>query len=92
MYDKWNTRVIKETKMLREEPKRGEVWQHFKGTNYSILNIAINTETEEKMVVYQNEDNPFEKVWVRPMEIFMQEVDKEKYPGCEYKYRFTKLS
>jgi Lar family restriction alleviation protein len=91
--DKWNTRAEKETKMLiREEPKVGEVWQHFKGTNYTILNIAINTETEEKMVVYRNDYTPFEKVWARPMEMFMSEVDRRKYPYSNYKYRFTKLS
>jgi hypothetical protein len=78
--------------LIREEPKVGEVWQHFKGTNYTILNIAINTETEEKMVVYRNDYTPFEKVWARPMEMFMSEVDRRKYPYSNYKYRFTKLS
>lgn len=30
----------------------GKVYHHFKGNDYKVLYIALNTETEEKMVVY----------------------------------------
>lgn len=64
--------------------KPGETYRHFKGTEYKIVTIAINTETEEKMVIYQHED----KVWARPYDMFISKVDKEKYPDIKQKYRF----
>jgi hypothetical protein len=64
----------------------GQVYHHFKGNDYEALNIAIHTETEEKMVVYKDLKN--EKVWVRPYEMFNSLVDTIKYPDVKQKYRF----
>ena len=46
--------------------------------------MAVNTETLEEMVVYKDDEN----VWVRPKEMFVSEVDHEKYPDVKQKYRF----
>ena len=64
----------------------GEVYHHFKGNDYKVLYIALNTETEEKMVVYESLYDS--KVWVRPYEMFNSLVDKDKYPDIKQKYRF----
>lgn len=45
----------------------------------------INT---EELVVYM--DDEF-YAYVRPYDIFMSEVDKEKYPDIEQKYRFEEM-
>lgn len=66
-------------------PKRGEKYKHFKiGKIITIIGILRHTETEETSVVYEYE----EQIWNRPLDMFMSEVDKNKYPNVEQKYRF----
>ena len=67
------------------------VYRHFKGNLYLVENIAIHSETKEKMVVYRGlyEDN---LLYVRPLEMFLSEVDKNKYPDVIQKYRFEKIN
>ena len=65
-------------------PKKGEIYRHFKGNVITILEIAKHTETLEEMVVYMHDG----EIWVRPMEMFLSKVDHEKYPDVKQKYRF----
>ena len=67
-------------------PKKGEIYRHFKGNLYEVLAIAMHTETEETMVVYKEVDG--EKTYVRPLDMFVSLVDKEKYPEVMQTYRF----
>lgn len=69
------------------EPKQNEIYKHFKGNLYRVLTIAIHSETEEKMVVYQGlyGDMP---VYVRHLNMFMEPVNKDKYPNCAQIMRF----
>ena len=77
----------------------GDLVQHFKGGIYKVLSIATHTETLEKVVVYEclkksekvNVPCRIGEVFVRPLEMFMSEVDKEKYPDSTQKYRMEKL-
>lgn len=63
---------------------KGQKYRHFKGHVITVLEIAKHTETEEMMVVYDHDGT----VWVRPYEMFISKVDKEKYPEVEQEYRF----
>lgn len=67
----------------------GDTIQHFKGGFYKIVAIGTNTETEEKMVVYQNLKD--QKVLIRPYDMFISKVDREKYPNADQSYRFIKV-
>lgn len=67
----------------------GDTVQHFKGGFYKIVAIGTNTETEEKMVVYQSLKD--KRVWIRPYEMFISKVDREKYPNAYQPYRLIKV-
>lgn len=57
------------------EVLEGKIYRHFKGNLYYILNIAFDTETEQKVVVYKALYGEG-KVWVRPLKMFAEEVNK----------------
>ena len=75
----------------RQTPVAGQMYKHFKGNLYKVLAVAVHTETEEKLVVYQSVDNP-DRVFARPLEMFMSDIDRFRYPLIRAKYRFTLVS
>ena len=63
------------------------IYRHFKGDYYIVEDIATHSETDEEMVVYRQLYNGGQ-LYVRPIEMFLSEVDHDKYPDVEQKYRF----
>ena len=64
--------------------KVGQKYRRFKGNVYEVLLLAKDSETTEDVVVYNHDGQN----WVRPLEMFLSEVDHEKYPDVKQKYRF----
>ena len=69
----------------------GRRYKHFKGRTYIVTDIAVNTESDEIMVIYKCFVGPF-VTWCRPLAMFLSDVDKEKYPNVKQKRRFEPLS
>lgn len=52
------------------------VYEHYKGKKYRVIGVAKHGETLEDMVVYEAlYENELSKLWVRPIKIFLEEVE-----------------
>ena len=76
--------------------RAGDIVRHFKRETvdpssdqylYRIVGEATHSETREKMMVYAALYGDG-GLFVRPLDMFLSEVDHEKYPGIKQKYRF----
>ena len=77
----------------------GDIIQHFKRETvdqnsmqylYEFIGIATHSETRDRVVVYRALYGD-KGLFVRPYEMFMEEVDHVKYPEIRQKYRFEKI-
>ena len=70
--------------------KLNTIYKHFKGDLYLVEDVVIHSETKEKMVLYRGlyGDNV---LYVRPLDMFLSEVDHDKYPNVDQKYRFEEI-
>jgi len=69
------------------ELKINGIYKHFKGDFYLVEDVAIHSETMEKFVVYRALYGENE-LYIRAYDMFMSEVDRNKYPDVDQKYRF----
>jgi len=69
--------------------KKG-IYKHFKGNYYLVEDVAINSEDDSLYVVYRALYDDC-KLFVRPLEIFLSPVDKQKHPNETQEYKYVYL-
>lgn len=71
------------------EVEIGKVYRHFKGNYYFVENVALDSETKERMVVYkplyERQDS---KIWVRREKMFLEEIPERPDNITGQKHRF----
>ena len=73
--------------MEKENLKIKGVYKHFKNNYYILEDVATHSETGEKYAVYRQLYGNGE-LYIRPLDMFLSEVDKNKYPNVKQNYRF----
>ncbi len=81
---------------MNRKVKPYTIWKHFKGFTVFVLAVAKHSETNEELVIYycynDNEDIKHnDGIYARPINMFLSEVDHNKYPNIKQKYRFEEI-
>ena len=77
--------------MLERKIKIKGVYRHFKGNYYLVEDVAIYSEDLSEYVVYRALYGDG-KLYIRPLDMFLSKVDKEKYSDVEQVYRFEEVN
>ena len=72
---------------MKNQLKIHGVYRHFKGNKYIVEDVAIDSETDEYLVLYRALYGEG-LLYARPMKMFLSPVDREKYPDVKQKWRF----
>lgn len=63
-------------------------YQHYKGGFYEVIGLAKHSETNAEFVVYQSLSD--KKLWVRPKEMFLQEIKVDNQIVPRFKFLLEK--
>ena len=60
-------------------------YQHYKGKEYTVIGVALHSESQEELVVYRQEYGDH-GLWVRPKQMFVEavKVNEREIPRFRY--------
>lgn len=62
-----------------EEVKIGKVYRHFKGNYYFVENVGLDSETQERVVIYKSiYDRNDSKIWIRREKMFLEKIPVDR--------------
>lgn len=62
-------------------------YKHFKGFDVTVIGVAKNSENyEEEFVVYMHPIDGHEQMWIRPMAMFLENIERDGYNGPRFEY------
>ena len=70
------------------------IYRHYKGNYYYVEDIAINSETEEIMVIYfslYNDEEGNRMMFTQPIKRFLEQLNPEVHDTTIQKTRFEKV-
>lgn len=75
---------------MERKIKTRQLYRHFKGKLYYVMDVGLDSETLEEVVIYQAMYGD-KKIFVRPLTMFLSKVDINKYPDVKQVYRFEEF-
>jgi len=64
------------------------IYRHYKGNEYEVIALAKHSETEEQMVVYRALYGEY-GIWVRPYEMFVEEVELDGVKVARFTFLYS---
>lgn len=62
-----------------EEVKIGKVYRHFKENYYFVENVGLDSETQERVVIYKSiYDRNDSKIWIRREKMFLEKIPVDR--------------
>lgn len=62
-------------------------YKHFKGHTVEVIAVARNSENyDEEFVVYTHPIDGHDQTWIRPIAMFLENVERDGYSGPRFEY------
>lgn len=62
-------------------------YKHFKGHTVEVIGVAKNSENyEEEFVVYSHPIDGHDQLWIRPVDMFQENVERDDFKGPRFEY------
>lgn len=64
----------------------GQIYKHFKGNYYKVVNVVTDAETQEDIIIYKSLKKSDNKTWCRTAKNFEETVKRDNYEGTRFTY------
>lgn len=62
-------------------------YKHFKGHDVEVIGVAKSSENyNEEFVVYMHPYEGHDQMWIRPLDMFIENIERDNYKGPRFEY------